>query len=170
MTYDIPDNLLYTDDHEWLRRAEDNPDEVTIGITEFAQEQLGDVVYLELPAEGTALTAGQPFGEIESAKTVAELFAPITGELIAINGELEERPELVNDDPTAMAGSSAPDCPTRPSWTSCSAPSRIASRSRRTNGAFVVLRVAASLHPRDRSRSRAHAGADWRCRPGRPLR
>ena len=99
MTYDIPDNLLYTDDHEWLRRVEDNPDEVTIGITEFAQEQLGDVVYLELPAEGTALTAGQPFGEIESAKTVAELFAPITGELIAINGELEERPELVNDDP-----------------------------------------------------------------------
>ena len=50
MTYDIPDNLLYTDDHEWLRRVEDNPDEVTIGITEFAQEQLGDVVYLELPA------------------------------------------------------------------------------------------------------------------------
>ena len=99
MTYDIPDNLLYTDDHEWLRRVEDNPDEVTIGITEFAQEQLGDVVYLELPAEGTALTAGQPFGEIESAKTVAELFAPVTGELIAINGELEERPELVNDDP-----------------------------------------------------------------------
>ena len=99
MTYDIPDNLLYTDDHEWLRRVEDNPDEVTIGITEFAQEQLGDVVYLELPAEGTALTAGEPFGEIESAKTVAELFAPVTGELIAINGELEERPELVNDDP-----------------------------------------------------------------------
>ena len=99
MTYDIPANLLYTHDHEWLRRAEDNPDEVTIGITEFAQEQLGDVVYLELPAEGTALTAGEPFGEIESAKTVAELFAPITGELIAINGELEERPELVNDDP-----------------------------------------------------------------------
>ncbi len=99
MTYEIPDNLLYTADHEWLRRDDDSPDEVTIGITEFAQEQLGDVVYLELPSEGTALTSGEPFGEIESAKTVAELFAPVTGELIAINGELEERPELVNDEP-----------------------------------------------------------------------
>ena len=99
MPYEIPVNLLYTADHEWLRRDNDSPDEVTIGITEFAQEQLGDVVYLELPAEGTALSAGEPFGEIESAKTVAELFAPVTGELIAINGVLEERPELVNDEP-----------------------------------------------------------------------
>lgn len=99
MTYELPDDLLYTADHEWLRRDEDSPDEVTIGITEFAQEQLGDVVYLELPAEGTALIAGEPFGEIESAKTVAELFAPLSGELIGINGELEDRPELVNDDP-----------------------------------------------------------------------
>ena len=99
MTDEIPDALLYTADHEWVRRDSDSPDEITIGITEFAQEQLGDVVYLELPAEGTALTAGEPFGEIESAKTVAELFAPVTGELIAINGELEERPELVNEDP-----------------------------------------------------------------------
>ena len=98
MTYEIPEDLLYTADHEWIRR-DDSPDEIIIGITEFAQEQLGDVVYLELPGEGTALTAGEPFGEIESAKTVAELFAPVSGELIAINGELEERPELVNDDP-----------------------------------------------------------------------
>ncbi|MYE05869.1 MAG: glycine cleavage system protein H [Chloroflexi bacterium] len=65
----------------------------------FAQEQLGDVVYLELPAEGTELTAGAPFGEIESAKTVAELFAPVSGELIGVNGELEDRPELVNESP-----------------------------------------------------------------------
>lgn len=101
MTIDhqTPDDLLYTTDHEWLRRDDESPDEVTIGITDFAQEQVGDVVYLELPAAGTALTAGEPFGEIESAKTVAELFAPITGELIAVNAELEERPELVNESP-----------------------------------------------------------------------
>ncbi len=99
MEYQTPENLLYTSDHEWLRRDDDSPSEVTIGVTEFAQEQLGDVVYLELPAEGTALTAGEPFGEIESAKTVAELIAPVTGELIAVNAELEERPELVNESP-----------------------------------------------------------------------
>ncbi|MYA02324.1 MAG: glycine cleavage system protein GcvH [Chloroflexi bacterium] len=99
MEYEIPADLLYTPDHEWLRRDPDREDEVTIGITEFAQEQLGDVVYLELPTEGTELTAGAPFGEIESAKTVAELFAPVSGELIGVNGELEDRPELVNESP-----------------------------------------------------------------------
>ena len=99
MAYEAPNHLLYTNDHEWLKRDADSPDEVTIGITEFAQEQLGDVVYLELPPEGTALTVGEPFGEIESAKTVAELFAPVGGELIRVNAELEERPELVNESP-----------------------------------------------------------------------
>lgn len=99
MSYETPEHLLYTTDHEWLRRDDERPDEVTIGITDFAQEQVGDVVYLELPAAGSALTAGEPFGEIESAKTVAELFAPIGGELIAVNAELEERPELVNESP-----------------------------------------------------------------------
>ncbi|MCY3567473.1 MAG: glycine cleavage system protein GcvH [Chloroflexi bacterium] len=98
MDHETPEDLLYTEDHEWLRR-EAAADEVTIGITDFAQEQVGDVVYLELPAKGTALTAGAPFGEIESAKTVAELFAPVSGELIASNVELEERPELVNESP-----------------------------------------------------------------------
>lgn len=99
MEYQTPENLLYTADHEWLRRENEDSDEVTVGITEFAQEQLGDVVYLELPADGTALSAGEPFGEIESAKTVAELFAPVSGELIRSNGELEDRPELVNESP-----------------------------------------------------------------------
>ena len=93
----VPDDLQYTEDHEWLRRGDS--DEVTIGITDFAQEQVGDVVYLELPAPGSALTAGESFGEIESAKTVAELFAPISGELIEANAELEDRPELVNESP-----------------------------------------------------------------------
>lgn len=99
MDYETPEDLLYTEDHEWLRREAAADDEVTIGITDFAQEQVGDVVYLELPADGTPLTAGEPIGEIESAKTVAELFAPVSGELIASNTELEERPELVNESP-----------------------------------------------------------------------
>ena len=99
MEYQTPAHLLYTSDHEWLRREGENSDEVTVGITEFAQEQLGDVVYLELPADGTALSAGEPFGEIESAKTAAELFAPVSGELIGSNGALEDRPELVNESP-----------------------------------------------------------------------
>ena len=99
MEHELPEHLLYTPDHEWLLRDDDRLDEATVGITQFAQEQLGDVVYLELPAEGTTLSAGEPFGEIESAKTVAELFAPVSGELIATNGELVERPELVNDSP-----------------------------------------------------------------------
>lgn len=98
MAANVPDDLRYTEDHEWLRRGGDS-DEVTIGITDFAQEQVGDVVYLELPSPGTPLTAGEPFAEIESAKTVAELFAPITGELIEANSEIEERPELVNESP-----------------------------------------------------------------------
>ncbi len=98
MPANVPDDLHYTQDHEWLRRSADSG-EVTIGITDFAQEQVGDVVYLELPAPGSALTAGEPFGEIESAKTVAELFAPISGELIEANAELEDRPELVNESP-----------------------------------------------------------------------
>ena len=99
MDYNTPADLRYTADHEWVRGDGERPDEVTVGITEFAQEQLGDVVYLELPPDGTGLTVGEPFGEIESAKTVAELFAPVSGELIGSNSELVERPELVNESP-----------------------------------------------------------------------
>ena len=95
----IPDDLRYTSDHEWLRRNEDSPDEAVIGITDFAQDQLGDVVYLDLPAEGDELRAGERFGEIESVKTVSDLYAPVSGEVLAANGELEEQPELVNDSP-----------------------------------------------------------------------
>ena len=94
-----PDELLYTPSHEWLRRDGENPGEATIGITDFAQDQLGDVVYLDLPEVGTAVSAGETCGEIESTKTVAELYAPVTGEVIAANGELEDAPELVNESP-----------------------------------------------------------------------
>ena len=96
---ETPDDLLYTSDHEWLRRAEASPDEAVIGITDFAQDQLGDVVYLDLPAAGDSISAGERFGEIESVKTVSDLYAPISGEVLAANGELEEQPELVNDSP-----------------------------------------------------------------------
>ena len=96
---ETPDDLLYTSDHEWLRRGEASPDEAVIGITDFAQDQLGDVVYLDLPTPGDSLSAGERFGEIESVKTVSDLYAPISGEVLAANGELEEQPELVNDSP-----------------------------------------------------------------------
>ena len=97
--FEIPDNLLYSEEHEWLRRDEENPDAGTIGITDFAQDGVGDVVYLDLPAEGDSVTAGESCGEIESAKTVSDLYAPVDGVVIAVNGELEDRPELVNESP-----------------------------------------------------------------------
>ncbi len=96
---DTPDDLLYAASHEWLRRDGGSPGEATVGITDFAQDQLGDVVYLDLPAVGTAVGAGETCGEIESTKTVAELYAPVTGEVIAVNDELADAPELVNESP-----------------------------------------------------------------------
>ena len=97
--HETPDGLLYTRDHEWLRRDENAPDEAVVGVTDFAQDQLGDVVYLDLPAAGTPVGAGESCGEIESTKTVAELYAPVGGEVIAANGELVDAPELVNESP-----------------------------------------------------------------------
>ena len=99
MDHETPDNLLYTPNHEWLRRGEEHSDEAEIGITAFAQDQLGDVVYLDLPAEGDEVTAGERCGEIESAKTVSDFYSPVSGEVVAANGELEEHPELVNESP-----------------------------------------------------------------------
>ena len=96
---DTPGDLLYTASHEWLRRDPASPGEATVGITDFAQDQLGDVVYLDLPAAGTSVSAGEVCGEIESTKTVAELYAPVDCEIIAVNGDLEDAPELVNESP-----------------------------------------------------------------------
>jgi glycine cleavage system H protein len=92
----VPDDLRYTPDHEWLRVE---GDEAVIGITAYAAEQLGDVVFVELPATGAALDAAQAFGVIESVKTASDLYAPAAGEVVAINEALGEKPELVNDDP-----------------------------------------------------------------------
>ncbi len=91
-----PDALRYTKDHEWVELADGVG---RVGITDFAQAQLGDVVYVELPEVGTTVTAGQSFGTIESVKAVSELFAPVSGEVVEVNGALKDKPELVNSAP-----------------------------------------------------------------------
>lgn len=88
----------YTKDHEWVRVAGDAAE---VGVTDFAQQQLGDVVFVELPPVGTVVTAGQAFGTIESVKAVSELFAPVSGEVIAVNEALTATPEMVNAEPHA---------------------------------------------------------------------
>ena len=91
----IPNKLLYTEEHEW---ADFSGEDVTIGITDFAQGQLGDIVFLDLPDIGDEVTRGISLGEIEAVKTVSELFAPISGTITTINESLEETPEKINQD------------------------------------------------------------------------
>ncbi|WP_370326080.1 glycine cleavage system protein GcvH [Euzebya sp.] len=91
-----PEDLRYTEEHEWVRI---DGDRVTVGITDYAQDALGDVVYVDLPASGTEVDAGQPFGEVESTKSVSDLFAPLSGTIVERNTALESTPELVNSDP-----------------------------------------------------------------------
>lgn len=93
---DVPQHLRYTDDHEWLRVE---GDEGTVGITAYAADQLGDVVFVELPAVGKKLERAQSFGVIESVKTASDLYSPLAGEVVAVNDALGEHPELVNSDP-----------------------------------------------------------------------
>ncbi len=92
----IPENLRYTDDHEWAKKE---GDEITIGISDYAQDQLGDVVFVELPEVGDSFSKGDEFGSVESVKAVSELFIPISGEVTAINEDLADGPEQVNKDP-----------------------------------------------------------------------
>lgn len=92
----VPENLHYTREHEWVRL---DGDEAIVGITDFAQEALGGVVFVELPSPGTRLERGATFGVVESNKAVSDLYAPVAGEVVAINPELADRPELVNDEP-----------------------------------------------------------------------
>jgi glycine cleavage system H protein len=93
--FEIPDELHYTSDDEWLH-AED--DFVTLGVTDFAQQQLGDIVYVELPSVGDQLESGVAFGVIESVKAVSDLNAPISGQVVAINEELVDQPEIINEE------------------------------------------------------------------------
>jgi glycine cleavage system H protein len=92
----IPDDLQYTRSHEWVR-AEDGT--VTIGITDHAQEELGDVVFVELPDVGDTIGAGDSFGTVESVKAVSDLYTPVGGEVVEVNSSLEDAPEKINDDP-----------------------------------------------------------------------
>jgi glycine cleavage system H protein len=91
-----PEGLRYTKDHEWAKK---DGDLVVVGITHFAQDQLGDVVFVELPSVGRTLEAGQSFGVIEAVKTVSDLYAPVAGEVVEVNGELAGQPALVNQAP-----------------------------------------------------------------------
>lgn len=94
---EIPSDLQYTAEHEWVRRT--GEDTVRVGITDYAQAALGDVVFVQLPDVGAAVAAGDAFGEVESTKSLSDLYAPITAKVVAVNGELEGSPELVNSDP-----------------------------------------------------------------------
>ncbi|MBI9067290.1 MAG: glycine cleavage system protein GcvH [Salinivirgaceae bacterium] len=92
----VPENLKYTEDHEWIKI---DGDTAIIGVTEYASQQLGDVVFVEIETEGETLAKGETFGTIEAVKTVSDLFMPVGGEVLEINPKLEETPEIVNQDP-----------------------------------------------------------------------
>lgn len=92
----IPEDLKYTPEHEWVKVEGDI---ITVGITDFAQGELGDIVYVEIETEGETLGTGDGFGTVEAVKTVSDLFMPVAGEVIEVNGELESSPEIVNQDP-----------------------------------------------------------------------
>jgi glycine cleavage system H protein len=94
---EIPPDLHYTTDHEWVRRTGD--DTVRVGITDFAQSALGDVVFVRLPEVGDELTAGEAFGEVESTKSVSDLYAPVSAKVVAVNQDLDASPQLVNSEP-----------------------------------------------------------------------
>jgi glycine cleavage system H protein len=92
----VPEELSYTAEHEWARREDDGT--IRIGITDFAQQALGDIVFVSLPAVGATVAAGGVLGEVESTKSVSEIYAPLAGEVVARNEDLESRPELINND------------------------------------------------------------------------
>ncbi len=96
MSFEIPDDLRYEESHEWIQTSDGS---VRVGISDFAQDELGDVVYVELPDEGDDLTKGDEFGVVESIKAVSDIYAPVSGTVTAVNEALFDEPELLNDDP-----------------------------------------------------------------------
>ena len=92
----VPDDLLYTKDHEWIRIIDDV---ATIGVTDYAQGELGDIIFIEFPNKGVKYQSGDPIGTIEAVKTVADIYAPIDGQILEVNLELEDEPDLINKDP-----------------------------------------------------------------------
>jgi glycine cleavage system H protein len=97
---DVPDDRRYTKEHEW---AKEDGDRLLIGITDYAQDQLGDVVFVGLPDPGTEVEAGKPLGEVESTKSVSDVYSPVTGKVVDKNAEVEDNPELINSDPYGRA-------------------------------------------------------------------
>ena len=95
-----PENLKYTSEHEWVRTPGEAEGSVRVGITDFAQDALGDIVYVSLPQVGDTVTAGDTCGELESTKSVSDIYAPVSGEVVATNTALDSTPELVNSDPS----------------------------------------------------------------------
>jgi len=96
MSFDVPDDRRYAESHEWVQA---DADPARVGITDFAQDELGDIVYVELPGAGDEVAAGEAFGVVESIKAVSDLYAPVSGTVESVNDELQSAPELVNDDP-----------------------------------------------------------------------
>ncbi|MBE7325712.1 glycine cleavage system protein GcvH [Nocardioides sp. Y6] len=96
-----PEDLKYTAEHEWVRSPGETQGAVRVGITDFAQDALGDIVFVQLPEVGDTITAGESCGELESTKSVSDLYAPVSGEVVAVNEALDATPELVNNDPYA---------------------------------------------------------------------
>ena len=92
----VPDDLLYTKDHEWIRIVDDV---ATVGVTDYAQGELGDIIFIEFPNKGVKYQSGDPVGTIEAVKTVADIYAPIDGEILEINLQLEDEPDIINKDP-----------------------------------------------------------------------
>jgi glycine cleavage system H protein len=93
---DIPDDRRYTKEHEWAR---EDGGRIIVGITEYAQDQLGDIVFVQLPDPGTEVTAGEPLGEVESTKSVSDVYSPVSGKVVEKNAEAESNPQIVNEDP-----------------------------------------------------------------------
>lgn len=93
----VPETLSYTQEHEWITEPSDGV--VTVGITSYAADALGDIVYVSLPQEGASVEAGEPCGEAESTKSVSDIYAPVTGEVVAVNSAVEEDPAVINSDP-----------------------------------------------------------------------
>ena len=93
---EVPDDRRYTKDHEWAR---EDGGRIIVGITEYAQDQLGDIVFVGLPEPGTEVTANQPLGEVESTKSVSDVYSPVSGKVLEKNPEVEQKPELINEDP-----------------------------------------------------------------------
>jgi glycine cleavage system H protein len=96
----LPSELRYSEEHEWVKEEGSN---VRIGITDFAQHELGDIVFVELPEVGTVVQLNEPFGSVESVKTVSELYAPVSGKVVAVNEDLSDNPEFVNESPYEKA-------------------------------------------------------------------